>query len=281
MKFMTFRHQDRVSYGWVEDQQVWPVSQAFQARLPTLRQALAADGLLEATAAHEPPLALEEVEFLPPVPDAGRILGIGMNYTDHIREMGREPPEYPAMFVRFADSLVGHRQPLLRPRASAEYDYEGELAVIIGRPGRRIPEARALEHVAGYCCFMDGSVRDFQRHTTQFTAGKNFPASGAAGPWLVTADELPDPGALTLETRVSGELLQSGRTAELCIKVPEVIAYLSTIFELQPGDMIATGTPSGVGFARRPPRWLRPGDTVEVQISGIGTLANTVTDEAA
>jgi 2-keto-4-pentenoate hydratase/2-oxohepta-3-ene-1,7-dioic acid hydratase in catechol pathway len=152
---------------------------------------------------------------------------------------------------------------------------------VIGKAGRHIGRARATEHVAGYCCFMDGSIRDYQKHTSQFTAGKNFTASGAIGPWLVTADEIPDPKVLQLETRVSGERMQTGQLADLCIDIPAVIEYLSAIFELQPGDVIATGTPSGVGAARTPPRWLRAGDTVQVTISGVGTLQNPVVDEGA
>jgi 2-keto-4-pentenoate hydratase/2-oxohepta-3-ene-1,7-dioic acid hydratase in catechol pathway len=203
-----------------------------------------------------------------------------MNYREHIREMGREPPAYPAMFVRYPDSLVGHGQALVRPQASRQYDYEGELAIVMGKAARRVSRDTALDYVAGYTGLMDGSIRDYQRHTSQFTAGKNFPGTGAMGPWLVTADELTQPSVLTLQTRVAGEILQQGELADLCIDIPDIIVYLSEIFALQPGDVIATGTPSGVGFARDPQRWLVPGDTVEVEISGIGVLRNTVTDEA-
>ena len=281
MKFMSFRRDGADSYGRVEEERVWPVSDAFRRRYPTLRDALAAGRLQEAAAERGLALPLAGLHFLPPVTNPSRILGIGMNYLEHIREMGREPPEYPAMFIRFADSLVGHGQALRRPRVSTHYDFEGELAVVIGKAGRHIDRARAHEHVAGYCCFMDGSVRDYQKHTSQFTAGKNFTASGAIGPWLVTADEIPDPKALQLETRVSGEQMQTGQLADLCIDIPAVIEYLSAVFELQPGDVIATGTPSGVGAARTPPRWLRAGDIVQVTISGVGSLQNPVVDEDA
>jgi 2-keto-4-pentenoate hydratase/2-oxohepta-3-ene-1,7-dioic acid hydratase in catechol pathway len=206
---------------------------------------------------------------------------VGINYLEHIHEMGRDKPDYPTLFVRFPDTLVGHREPVVRPRVSAEYDYEGELAIVIGRAARQVRAADALAHVAGYTCLLDGSVRDWQRHTTQFTPGKNFPATGGCGPWLVTTDEIPDPARLELRTRVNGEVLQAAPTSDLCFGVQQIIEYCSGFCQLNPGDIIATGTPSGVGFARQPPRWLTPGDVVEVEISGIGILTHTVTDEAA
>jgi len=268
-------------YGLVTDGEIRPVPRPLLVRYPTLRCAIAADMLDEVAqaAAAVPAVPVDTVELAATIPDAGRILCIGMNYREHIREMGREPPAYPALFVRYPDSLVGHGQALLRPQASRQYDYEGELAIVMGKAARRVSREASLDYVAGYTGLMDGSVRDYQRHTSQFTAGKNFPRTGAMGPWLVTADELPQPSALTLQTRVAGEILQQGELADLCIDIPDIIVYLSQILELQPGDVIATGTPSGVGFARDPQRWLVPGDTVEVDISGIGVLRNTVTDE--
>jgi len=196
-----------------------------------------------------------------------------------MKEMGREPPDYPWLFVRFADSQVGHLQPIIRPRASHKYDFEGEFAVIIGKRGRHVPRYDALEFVAGYSCFMDGSLRDFQNHGTQFTPGKNFRHSGSFGPWLVTADEIPDPGALNLETRLNGRVMQSAPLSDLRFGVAELIEYCSTFCELQPGDVISTGTPGGVGFARTPPVWLQPGDVLEVDVDGIGILRNEVIDE--
>jgi 2-keto-4-pentenoate hydratase/2-oxohepta-3-ene-1,7-dioic acid hydratase in catechol pathway len=264
----------------VTNDAVQPVNASYRARLPTLAAALGA-GQLPADGDTDAPLPLDSIGFLPPIPRPERIFCIGMNYAEHIREMGREPPEYPAMFIRFPDSLVGHGEALVRPRVSREYDFEGELAVIIGRAARHVAREQALDHVAGYTILMDGSVRDYQRHTTQYTAGKNFTASGAMGPWLVTADEIPDPRRLSLETWVSGEKMQAGELSDLCIDVPAVISYLSQICELKPGDVISTGTPSGVGYARDPQRWLVPGDTVEVRISGIGSLVNPVVEESA
>ena len=184
------------------------------------------------------------------------------------------------IFVRFADSLVGHLEPIVRPPESVQLDYEGELAVVIGRRARRVPRERALEHVAGYSCFNDGSVRDFQRHGPQWTPGKNFRASGAFGPWLVTADEQDDPTRFRLTTRLNGDVMQSESVAELCFDVPALIEYCSTFTQLEPGDVIVTGTPGGVGAGRRPPIWMKDGDVVEVEIDGIGTLHNPVVDES-
>lgn len=207
-----------------------------------------------------------------------KILCVGVNYRPHIEEMGREVPTRPVVFIRFPDSLVAHDEPVIRPRISEQFDFEGELAVVIGREGRCIRRDEALEHVGGYCCFLDGSVRDWQRHTSQFTAGKNFECSGAIGP-VVPAADVPDPGALELTTRVNGVVMQQGRVADLVFDVPYLIEYISTFTRLRPGDVIATGTPGGVGAARTPPVWLRDGDIVEVSIDGIGTLRNAVRDE--
>jgi len=281
MKFCSFIASGVNVYGIVDNDEIRAVEEEFAARYPDLKSAIAANALVAAahSARTGASYSLDEVRFMPLIPRPAKILCVGMNYMAHIREMGREPPEYPAIFIRFADSLVGHGESTLRPSVSGHYDFEGELAVIIGRAARYVKAADALDYVAGYTCFMDGSVRDFQRHTTQFTAGKNFPASGALGPWLVTTDELPDPRVLKLETRVSGEVMQTGDIDDLCIDIPAMIEYISTMTPLAPGDVIATGTPSGVGAARKPPRWLQSGDIVEVDIDGIGVLRTTVADE--
>lgn len=208
-----------------------------------------------------------------------KILCVGVNYRPHIEEMGREIPDYPVVFTRFASSLVGPDEAVIRPRASEQFDFEGELAFVIGKKARHVSRDDAFDYVAGYCCFLDGSVRDWQRHTGQFTAGKNFDRSGAIGP-MVTAANVPDPRALELTTRVNGEVMQQGSVADLVFDIPTLIEYCSTFTELQPGDIIATGTPGGVGAARTPPVWLRDGDLVEVDISGIGVLRNPVQDES-
>jgi 2-keto-4-pentenoate hydratase/2-oxohepta-3-ene-1,7-dioic acid hydratase in catechol pathway len=192
-----------------------------------------------------------------------KILCVGVNYRPHIEEMGREIPEHPVVFTRFASSLVGHGEPVIRPRVSEQFDFEGELAVVIGKTARYVSRESALDYVGGYCCFLDGSVRDWQRHTMQFTAGKNFEKSGAMGP-VIAAAEVDDPAALELTTRVNGEVMQHGRVADLVFDIPYLIEYCSTFAQLRPGDVIATGTPGGVGAARTPPAWLRNGDVVEV-----------------
>ncbi|MDX1563069.1 MAG: fumarylacetoacetate hydrolase family protein, partial [Gammaproteobacteria bacterium] len=193
----------------------------------------------------------------------------------------KDVPEHPVVFVRFASSLVGQGPTMIKPAVSEKFDYEGELAVVIGKPARHVSRDAALQYVAGYSCFNDGSVRDFQRHSSQFTAGKNFDASGAFGPWIVTADELPDPAALKLETRLNGNVVQSESTGELHFDIPALIEYISTWTELMPGDVIVTGTPGGVGAGRNPPLWMQDGDTVEVEISGIGCLSNSIRQENA
>jgi 2-keto-4-pentenoate hydratase/2-oxohepta-3-ene-1,7-dioic acid hydratase in catechol pathway len=281
MKLCSFDHDAGAGWGVLVEGGIAQLSAA--SPWPTLEAALAADALgqLEPWIAQAPRLALAAVTWRPPLPGAAvRYLCIGVNYRDHAGEMGRTLPEYPTVFIRFASSLVGHDVPVVAPRASSSFDYEGELAVVIGRPGRRIPAARVLEHVAGYACFGDHSVRDYQRHTSQFTPGKNFDRSGAFGPWIVTRDEIPDPAALVLETRVNGSLRQSASVSELIFDVPAIIAYLSEVMELRPGDVIATGTPAGVAAARGPEFYLRPGDVVEVSISGLGALRNEVVAEA-
>jgi 2-keto-4-pentenoate hydratase/2-oxohepta-3-ene-1,7-dioic acid hydratase in catechol pathway len=207
-----------------------------------------------------------------------RILCVGVNYRPHIEEMGREVPDYPVVFTRFPSSLVGDGEALIRPLVSEQFDFEGELAVVVGKPAHRVPRERALEYVGGYCCFMDGSVRDWQRHTMQFTAGKNFDRSGAIGP-VVPAGDIPDPEALTLTTRLNGEVMQRGAVRDLVFDIPFLVSYCSSFMALRPGDVIATGTPGGVGAARMPPVWLRDGDVVEVDIPGVGVLSNPVRDE--
>lgn len=209
----------------------------------------------------------------------GKILCVGVNYRPHIEEMGREVPEYPVVFVRFPGSLVGDGEALIRPAVSDQFDFEGELAIVIGKQARHVQRADAFDYIAGYCCFMDGSVRDWQRHTGQFTAGKNFDRSGAIGP-VMPAVEIPDPRQLKLTTTVNGQVMQEGCIADLLFDIPALLEYCSTFTELLPGDVIATGTPGGVGAARKPPVWLRDGDLVEVAITGVGVLTNPVRDES-
>ncbi len=282
MKLLSYTRNGRTSYGAYVKGGVVDLRARLNGRLPTLAAALRAGALDELrgqAAARGPDFSLAEVRLLPPILDPGRIVCIGLNYKTHIEETGRALPAYPALFVRHPDSHVGHGEAMIRPKASDQYDYEGELAFVVGKPGRHIPSERALAHVAGYSCYNDGSIRDFQAHTHQFTPGKNFWRSGAFGPWLVTADEIPDPGALTLETRLNGRVMQRAPTADLLFDVPYLIHYLSVIFPLRPGDVVSTGTTGGVGKARKPPVFMQAGDRVEVEISGIGVLANPIEDE--
>jgi 2-keto-4-pentenoate hydratase/2-oxohepta-3-ene-1,7-dioic acid hydratase in catechol pathway len=278
IKFVSYEYDHGPSFGAVVGNDIVDLSDAG----PSLRAVLASGPVsnLEAVVAQrKPTVALDHVVLLQVVPDAGRIICVGRNYAEHAKELGNQVAARPVLFMRTTQSLVGHRQSIVCPIASREYDYEGELAVVIGRGGRHIPPERSLSHVAGYTCFLDGSVRDFQKDS--FTAGKNFDSSGACGPWLVPAAGVPDPQNLMLTTRVNGEVMQRASTAEMIHSVAALISYISVFTHLEAGDVIATGTPAGVGAGRTPPRWLAPGDRVEVEIETIGVLANTVISESS
>jgi 2-keto-4-pentenoate hydratase/2-oxohepta-3-ene-1,7-dioic acid hydratase in catechol pathway len=245
-----------------------------------LREALAGDALGDIRKALEgatPDHRLADVKLKPPIPNPEKILCAGINYRSHAAETGRELPKQPSMFIRLANTLTGHEGELIRPSVSQNFDFEGELALVIGRGGRHIPAERALEHIAGYTCFVDGSVRDYQKFSV--TSGKNFPGTGPLGPWIVTTDEIPDPTRLTLTTRLNGSEMQKSGTDLLIYSVQQIIAFCSDFTALSPGDVIATGTPDGVGHRRTPPLWMKPGDVLEVEISGIGTLRSRVVDE--
>jgi acylpyruvate hydrolase len=227
--------------------------------------------------AQSPAIDLNAVRLLPPVPVPPKILCVGLNYDDHLQESGLKKPEYPEIFGRFASSLIAHQEPIRRPRESTALDYEAELAVVIGKPGRRIPQEQALDHVAGYSLFNDATVRDFQLRTPQWTMGKNFDGTGSFGPWLVTPDAVP-PGArgLWIQGRLNGRVMQDSRTDLLIFSVAALIEMISVAMTLQRGDVIITGTPGGVGAARKPPVFMKPGDIFEVEIEGIGILSNSV-----
>ncbi len=223
----------------------------------------------------------DTLTYLPPLQTPGKILCVGLNYADHAAEGSFEVPDYPALFTRFATTLVGHNQPLIRPKASPQFDYEGEMVAVIGKSGRHIPKAKSFDHVAGYSVFNDASVRDFQFKSPQWIPGKNFDGTGGFGPVFVTADELPaGGGGLTIETRLNGDTVQSANTNDLIFPVADLIAIISEVMTLQPGDVLVTGTPSGVGFARKPPLFMKDGDLCEVEIKGIGKLSNPVKDES-
>lgn len=223
--------------------------------------------------------AYADVKLLPVIPNPSKILCVGLNYATHVAETGRDQLAYPAIFTRWADSLVAHGEPMVRPPETTRFDYEGELAVIIGKGGRRISRETALEHVAGYAVFHDGSVRDWQRHNIQFTPGKTFPATAGFGPALVTPDELPDLAEQRVQTRLNGQLVQDQPVSDLIFDIATVIAYCSTFAPLSPGDVIATGTPGGVGDKRNPPLYMKGGDVCEISIGQVGTLVNPIIDE--
>lgn len=285
MKLMSFEIAGRRSFGAVAGQGVIDLGRRLGGACADLRALIAMDGLARArdlAAGAAPDHALDQVTFLPPIPVPEKIICVGVNYADRNTEYTNlDVPKYPNIFLRTPGSLVGHRQPLVRPPELQQLDYEGECAIIVGKGGRRIAPERAAQHVVGLTCLNEGTIRDWTRHGTfNVTQGKNFERSGAIGPWLVTADECPGFGDLRVTTRVNGEVRQNDTTAHLIFSFAALIAYISTWTALTPGDVIATGTPIGAGARFKPPRWLVPGDVVEVEVSGIGTLSNTVSDEA-
>ena len=283
MKLATFRIAGSTTWGLIEDGEAADVGAVLRDRMPDLKSAIAAGalGTLAAAAAHATRYPLSAIEWLPVIPNPDKILCVGLNYEMHRKETGRSEVEHPTIFTRFANSQTGHLAPMVRPRASSEFDFEGELAAIIGKPGRHIAAHDAFGHVAGYACYNDGSIRDFQRHTHQYTPGKNFPGTGAFGPWMATTDEGADLGPLRLQTRLNGQVMQETRLDQMIFDIPRVIQYCSSFTRLEPGDVIATGTPGGVGAKRQPPLWLKPGDTVEVEIDQVGLLRNGVSQEQA
>lgn len=283
MKLASYRHGGCETFGVVRGGGIVELADIAAEVGETLKQALQRGALAQIaawSAGRSATLSLDDVEFLPVIPDTGKVLCIGINYRSHVEEAGREIPAHPMVFARFAESQTGHRQPIVRPAASIQLDFEGELAVVIGRQARHVKAERALDFVAGYACYNDGSVRDWQRHTSQFTPGKNFSRTGGFGPWLTTTDEIADPSTLELTTRLNGKVVQHATTDDLIFSVPRLIEYCSAFTVLNPGDVIITGTTGGVGAFRDPPLWMKPGDLVEVEVSSIGVLRNTVIDEA-
>ncbi len=271
MRLVSFRRDTGIaSFGRLADDQVYDLGGAHGG---SLREALG-DGRDLSAAGPLRPLA--SVELLPVIPDPAKIFCIGLNYASHVLEMGNKPPAYPTVFTRWPDTLVADGKPLVKPAGSDRLDYEGELAVIIGSGGRLIGREQATDHVAGYSIFNDASVRDWQRHSSQFTPGKNFPGTGGFGPALVTPDEIDDLGSLQVQTRLNGATMQDQAIADLIFDLAALIAYLSAFTPLAPGDVIVTGTPGGVGDGRTPPVYLQPGDLVEVNIGTLGTLTNPV-----
>jgi 2-keto-4-pentenoate hydratase/2-oxohepta-3-ene-1,7-dioic acid hydratase in catechol pathway len=281
MRWLSFVNDGRPTFGVVVADGVVDVG-ALAPDVADLKAAIALDRLaaLGADAAARPSdLPLAGLTLLPVIPNPAKILCAGLNYKDHQAETGRGGEPYPTIFVRFAAAQVAHNQAIVRPKESTALDFEGEIALIIGLGGRRIAKEDWQAHVAGFAPYNDGSVRDWQRHTSQFTPGKNFARTGGFGPWMMTPDEVGDPAAVELTTRLNGEVMQHAFSSQLVFGFGELIAYCSSFVDLEPGDVIVTGTPGGVGAARKPPVWMRAGDRIEVEVKPIGTLVNPVADE--
>ena len=283
MKLLSFIHQGRETWGAVVGDGVVDLGKA-RPQQPTLADYIASGDYLQA-AQHAEGLSvvakLADITYLPVIPRPEKIVCAVRNYMDHHQEvlaagMNRELSDFPPIFLRVWRSQTAHEQPIDCPKASGSLDWEGELAVIIGKGGRHIPEAEAFDHVAGYSCYNDGSVREWQFHAKQIASGKNFESTGGFGPWMVTADEIAPGRELKLETRLNGKVVQSSHTGHMIFSIPKLIAYASTIFTLTPGDVIATGTPAGVGWSKKPPHFMKPGDVCEVEIEGIGILRNPI-----
>jgi 2-keto-4-pentenoate hydratase/2-oxohepta-3-ene-1,7-dioic acid hydratase in catechol pathway len=272
MKLASYIVGGAEAYGVVKGDGVITMNTRFGGHAASLREALAGNLLpqiKEAAANASPDHKLSEITFLPVITNPERIACAGINYRSHAKQ--------PSMFLRLTDTLLGHEGEMIRPKISTQFDFEGELAVVIGKGGRYIPKECALEHVAGYTCFVDGSVRDYQKFSV--TSGKNFPGTGPLGPWMVTIDEIPDPTKLTLMTRLNGQEMQRSGTDLLIYSIPHIVAFCSDFTTLEPGDVIATGTPEGVGHRRTPQLFMKAGDVLEVEITGIGVLRTRIVDE--
>jgi 2-keto-4-pentenoate hydratase/2-oxohepta-3-ene-1,7-dioic acid hydratase in catechol pathway len=280
MKLASYIAGGKPAFGAVVDDGVVTLNERLKGRFPTLRDALAAgavDEMRKAVEGQKPDQPLAGLQFLPVIPNPEKILCVGINYRSHAAEHGGEAPALPNIFTRFVDTLVAHEGEMIRPSISTNFDFEGELALVIGKGGRYIKAEDALSHIAGYTCFCDATLRDFTKYS--LIASKNFPGTGPAGPWMTTADEIPDPSKLVLKTRLNGQEMQKSGTDMLIHDIPAIIAFCSKFTKLSPGDIIATGTPDGIGAKRTPPVWMKAGDVLEVEISGIGTLRNRIVDE--
>ena len=285
MKLMSFVSPQRPSFGVVEGDRIIDLGLRLGSACPDLRSLLqrgSFDRVRTLVSGAPADFRTDEVTFLPVIPNPQRIVCVGLNYLAHRLE-GSHKAESPApvLFMRLPESQVGHGRPMVCPRESDQFDFEAEVAVIIGKAGRRIAEAHALEHVAGISCYNDGSVRDWQLATGQWTPGKNFPATGAYGPWMVTTDELPADRTVRLSCRLNGEVMQDTTTDLMMFPIPKLVSFISTFTTLEPGDVIVTGTPGGVGLRRNPPVWMKQGDIVEIEVEGVGVLRNPVVKERA
>lgn len=279
MKLLSYQVNHLNKFGIVKDNGI--IDLTGRLDLPDLKTLLESGQLSKAKEFENEPInyTLEEVSFLPVIPNPNKIFCAGVNYDEHRLEVNREKTEKPVIFFRFAETQIGHNAAILQPLESNVLDYEGEVAVIIGKRGRRISKEDAFEYIAGYACYNDGTIRDWQRHTHQWGPGKNFEATGGFGPWMVTRDEIQDNEILTLETRLNGEVMQHTTTDLMIFSIPELIHYVSSFITLQPGDVIVTGTPGGIGFKRNPQVLMKDGDVVEIEVSKIGVLRNVVKAE--
>ena len=290
MRFSSFEANGQAGIGWVKDIQATDFVNLTLAapELPrNLKDLICTPGGLAAAdaAARKAPASsvqdMASVTMLPLIPNPGKIVCMGLNYADHAKEGGNARPEYPSFFLRGNSSMVGHNQAIVRPKASTQLDYEAELAVIIGKKARHLTAENALDCIAGYSCFNDGSIRNYQRKSSQWTIGKNFDATGPFGPCLVTPEELP-PGAagLRIQSRLNGKVMQDANTNVFLWNVVEALRIITECMTLEPGDVIITGTPAGVGYARTPPVWMAPGDICEIEVEGVGILSNPIVDES-
>ncbi|MXW07944.1 MAG: fumarylacetoacetate hydrolase family protein [Gammaproteobacteria bacterium] len=277
MRWLSFIFEGRCAFGYVEEENVVALSAV--CNLPDLRSALqngCLDFLQQVLCDRAPRIPLQAIEFLPPIPNPSKVLCVGLNYLAHQEETGHGGEDQPTLFVRFGEAQIGHNGTMLRPQESNSLDFEGEIALVVGSPGRRIPKEESLDHVFGFSCYNDGSVREYQRHTSQFTAGKNFAQTGGFGPWIMTTEEISNLEDMELMTHLNGELVQHAWSSDMVFDFPSILSYCSMFIDLEPGDVIVTGTPGGVGAQRNPPLFMDEGDVVSVTVRPIGTLTNRV-----
>ncbi len=282
MRWLSFEYNGVSSFGYLENDDA-VVNVGSVSDLLDLKTAIAdreLETLVSEIGYRAERISTSEMTFLPPIPNPSKILCVGLNYVDHQKETGRGGEDFPTIFIRFPSVQVGHNQPILRPIETSTLDFEGEIALVIGKSGRRIPTESYLEHVFGFSCYNDGSVREYQRHSSQFTPGKNFMGTGGFGPWIMTTDEIGCLDEMQLSTHLNGELMQHACSSDMVFGFAELVHYCSTFVELEPGDVIVTGTPGGVGAMRSPPIFMSEGDEISITVSPIGTLTNPVLNES-
>ena len=289
MKYVSFVHKEKNKFGILKDEKISDLTTHFENFredydwIPNLKNAIKKNKIFEFNKLELnslPSIDYKDVQLSPVIPDPGKILCIGLNYENHRTETKRPESKFPTIFTRFSESQVGHNEPMVCPKSSERFDYEGEMAIIIGKNGKYINQKNALNHIIGYSCYNDGSVRDWQRHTSQFTPGKNFDNTGGFGPFMLSSDEVKNYKDFKIQTRLNGKTMQDASLSDLIFSVPEIIEYCSSFTELKAGDVIVTGTPGGVGDRRDPPVYMNDGDIVEVEITNLGTLKNPIIKES-